>query len=99
MAEDNLVLMQHSTKAAASFTHGETSIDSNDDGIITVPAHLTGHAKAHGFSTDVAEEKPAKVLAKGADGAKGGKKADPKTAEETSGDGSGKLADGAKGGK
>ena len=99
MAEDNLVLMQHSTKAASSFTYGQTSYDSNDDGIITVPAQLTGYAKAHGFSTDIAEEKPAKVLAKGTDGAKGGKKSDPKASDETSGDGSAKVADGAKGGK
>lgn len=61
---DNLIQMQHSTKGAASFSHDGESFDSDEDGIISIPSHFVGHAKAHGFSTDVAEKKPAKPLAK-----------------------------------
>jgi len=61
---DNLIQMQHSSKGAAGFSHGGESFDSDEDGIITLPAHFSGHAKAHGFSTDVAEKKPVKSLTK-----------------------------------
>ena len=68
---DNLIPMQHSTKASAGFSHGDHTIESDEDGIIKVPSQLVVHAKAHGFSTDV-EDKPVKLLAKLGDG-KGGK--------------------------
>jgi hypothetical protein len=61
---DNLMQMQHSTKGAASFSHGGESFESDEDGIISIPSHFVGHAKAHGFSTDIAEKKPVKALAK-----------------------------------
>ena len=69
---DNLIRMQHSTKGSAGFTHGAESIDSDESGIISIPAHLTGHAAAHGFSA-IAERGPKKLepLAK-ASGAKAG---------------------------
>jgi hypothetical protein len=68
---DNYVQMQHASKASASFSHGGKSFDSDAAGIITIPSHLAGHAKSHGFSTEVTklETKP---LAKDAGAAKGG---------------------------
>jgi hypothetical protein len=79
---DNLIQMQHSTKAPAGFTHGSEAFDSDEDGIISLPSHLVGHAKTHGFSTEIADKKQLKVLAKAEDAkAGGGKKAPAKTAE------------------
>ena len=65
---DNQITMQHVTKGPAGFSHAGVSVASDDDGVISIPAHLTGHAKAHGFSTDVAPKAPKAVLAKAAKG-------------------------------
>jgi hypothetical protein len=81
---DNLVQMQHVSKTAASFTHGDTSVDSDENGVITIPSHLTGSAKIHGFSTDIAEKPAPKPLLKDAGGAKGDKKK-PGDAEDAGG--------------
>jgi hypothetical protein len=64
---DNLIQMQHSTKGSASFSHNGEYFDSDESGIIAVPSHFVGHAKAHGFSTDVVakEKRPLAKLAKG----------------------------------
>ena len=65
---DNLIQMQHSTKGPASFSHEGKSFDSDEDGIIALPSPLVGHARSHGFSTDIPEKKPMKTLAKSAKG-------------------------------
>jgi hypothetical protein len=72
MAE-NTIPMQHATKASASFTYGNKSFDSDEDGIVNVPATLTGEAKSHGFEA-LAAKPASKPLAKDAGGAKGGDK-------------------------
>ena len=77
---DSLIPMQHASKASAGFSHSGESYDSDEDGIIEVPSHVTDHAKAHGFSMEI-EEKVVKPLAKG------GKK--PESDDSKSGDGKG----------
>jgi hypothetical protein len=55
--------MQHVTKAQAGFSHGGENYDSDEDGVIVIPAEITEQAKAHGFTSDIAE-KVAKPLKK-----------------------------------
>jgi hypothetical protein len=62
----DLIQMQHVTKGPAGFTHNGTSLESDDDGFISVPAPLTGEAKSHGFTTDIAEKPAPKLLRKDA---------------------------------
>ena len=66
MAE-NTIQMQHATKAAASFTAGDKSFDSDEDGVVSIPSTLTGAAKSHGFEALAVKPVP-KPLAKAAKG-------------------------------
>ena len=87
--KDNLVQMQHASKAPASFTQGDSSYDSDENGIISIPSQLTGLARSHGFSTDVAEKPTPKPLLK--DAGKGG---DGKKLVKSETDDAGKGGDG-----
>jgi len=92
---DNLIQMQHSTKGAASFSHDGQSFNSDESGIIAIPSHFVGPAKAHGFSTDV-EVKTIKPLAKSA---KGGAEPEPEVIEDPEAEKTKPLVKGAKSAK
>ncbi|HEX3747599.1 MAG TPA: hypothetical protein VHW09_26875 [Bryobacteraceae bacterium] len=83
MAE-NLITMQHVSKGPAAFTHAHVAVESDEDGIIAIPAEFTTQAKAHGF-TAIASKPAPKPLAKDAGGAKGGDKKKPGDAEDAGG--------------
>lgn len=60
---ENTIQLQHTSKSAAGFTHEGISVTSDEDGIISIPSHVSAYAQAHGFH--VPAEKPVPKALKG----------------------------------
>jgi hypothetical protein len=47
---EGIVRVRHATDGDASFSHGQTTYEPDDQGVLTVPAAALPHLAAHGFS-------------------------------------------------